>query len=206
MGRFALAAARDDFAVRSAQLSNLLAAARAKGEGPELWGMSEYCVIQLQDTWTRFVREVILRSSLGHADRANGTRLRAPAAGVMTFSAALGHLRLGWPGGKKPPYWEPRWFDRGDSAKALTILHPVNEQAIGAALGANTNPIEELRGVRNFVCHRGPTSAPRIAAAALALGVQWEQPSDIVNSAGPGAVVFDTWITRFSSVATAAIE
>jgi len=115
---------------------------------------------------------------------------------VLTFRDGVAALRAKWPGGKRPAYWEPSWFDQGQSATALAILQPVNANDIGAALGAGTNPIEELRGVRNFVCHRGPTSAPKIASSALKVGVQWERPSDIVNASVGGAIVFDTWITE----------
>lgn len=207
MSRFSLGGARDDFAARAGHLSGLLAAVRADGSRSEFCATSEYCIIQLQDTWNRFVRELIVRSSLGHAQRGNGTPLPAGGAGLMKYSDAFACLRRGWPGrSSRPSYWEPRWFDQGDSAKALSILNPANDQEIGAALGAGTNPIQQVRGVRNFICHRGPTSAPEIAAVALALGVQWEQPSDIVNSSVAGAVVFDSWITRFSAVAAAAIK
>lgn len=61
----------------------------------------------------------------------------------------------------------------------------MNRQEIDAAINSTTNPIEELRAVRNFVAHRGESSAHEIAAVARAFGVPgWRQPADMLNRRG----------------------
>jgi len=204
---------RDEFVRRADGLVTLLNHSRSSGT-LDRQAASEYCAIQLQDTWTRFCRDLIVGASLGNArfgpssPRA-GQNLAPGALGVLSVGEALAELRRTWKSGSsvQPPWWEPRWFDTGQSTRALNILRPSNRNEIDAALNSSTNPIEDLRPVRNYVAHRGASTAGDIAAVARRSGLaEWRQPADIINHSRAGAIVFDEWVRRFSAVATAAVK
>jgi uncharacterized protein YfkK (UPF0435 family) len=214
MSRLVLDELRNAFVGRGADLSAALQEERVGDDSARIVIISEYCVVQLQDCWTRFTRDLIVFASLGNASfgplssRA-GQILGPGVLGVQTFADAVTILRSRWTsgGGSKPPWWEPRWFDQRDAIQALKILQPVNGNDINAALGSSANPIEDLRAVRNFVAHRGATSAPRMRAVAQSVGsLGWAQPADVVNTSQAGVVVFDSWVARLSAVATAAVR
>ena len=61
----------------AADLADLaLLADQASGTtGRERNAIGEYCLVQIQDSWSRFVRDLVLRSSLGNASRADGTKI-----------------------------------------------------------------------------------------------------------------------------------
>lgn len=168
--------------------------------------VSEYCVIQLQDAWTRFCRDLILRSSIGNANRAGGTKI---IASIREEHDAVDLLRSRWRGGnsRQPPYWEPSWFDTQQAAKALSLLRPGNTNDINAALGSSANPIDELRPLRNYVAHRGPTSNAALLAWAVDKHLAWHQPLDLLlQPAAGGSTRFEEWCVRFLAVAAAAVK
>ena len=175
-------------------------------------GVAEYATVALQDSWARFIRDLIIRSALGGAVTTCGRQLPASTIGLKTQKMALDYLRENWPNRREQPaWWEPKWFDETDAGRAATVLRISNETGVMAAIASTTNPIDEVRVVRNFASHRLPHTAQEAASVATGLGVlAWQQPADIVghtfvSSDGNRETVFSTWCRRFASVSRAAI-
>jgi hypothetical protein len=167
---------------------------------------AEYCVIQLQDCWNRFVRDLVLRSALGNANRASGQRIRPGSHGTLLQRSAMVLLRAGWPRGRRPFYWEPSWFDQNHANIAIDLLDPSNGADLKTALNANTNPIEDVRPTRNFAAHRSERSATRFGPKAQSWLPGWQQPHQVVRQRLAGETLFEEWCRRFLAVANAAVQ
>jgi hypothetical protein len=191
-------------------LDELLRVARLSDSGDaEATPTAEFCVVRLQDSWTRFVRDLVVRSALGNACRSGGARILPGPLGIMRQRSAMTTLRTNWPvGGTKPHYWEPKWFATKDSGRAVDVLQPTNGLDIKTALGAATNPIEDIRAVRNFIAHRGEPSASELDRKAHAWRPDWRQPADLVlNRPGAGLETrFEEWCRRLRLVGAAAVK
>ncbi len=164
----------------------------------------------MQDCWTRFLRDLVLRSALGNARRADGRLVGVGPLGRMYERDARVLLQKKWPGGKKPPYFEPSWYSPDHTSRAIQVLQPNNGNDINTAIGSRNNPIEELRAVRNFAAHRGHTSAGALQPLASAWLPSWRQPSDLLLQAltipGTTESRFTQWSRRFRLVAAAAVK
>jgi hypothetical protein len=186
-------------------------AARESADRRRVVATGERCVVFLQDSYSRFVRDLIIRSSLGNATTASGTRLPPGARGVLRQSDALAFLRKGWPPKKntKPPWWEPNWYRAKEWGIALRLLKPANSATISAALGSSTSPAEQIRLVRNFAVHRGAGSALGISQVAMGVGVAgaWQQPCDIlVFSTGGVVCQLEELCARLRAISAAAVR
>ena len=207
MSRYSLATLRDRFVADADRLAARLATARAASDLVEEAAAAEYCIVALHDAYSRFVRDLLLRSSIGNAVTAGGSKLGAGSLGVVRLSDALNHLRSSW-SSPKPGWWEPRWHLQRDATQVARLLDPPNRAVIIGAIGASTNPNEQLRRVRNFVAHRGPSTSDGADGVAVACGaVNWRQPRDIIRIpiAGTGEVLFDQWCRQLKAVGRAAV-
>lgn len=211
MTRFALDGLRHRFEEEATALDRLLAAHVGAGTAEER-ALAEYCLVALQDSWSRFVRDLILRSSCGNATTSQGRKVRPGPHGLLRLSDALTLLQKSWSKKALQPGWEPYWHQVSAASRAVTILAIENGGDVVAALGSSANPIDELRAIRNFAVHRLPNTARSASAAAGAFSgtLAWRQPRDIVLYERPGAVgmerVFASWCRRLSVVATAAVK
>lgn len=168
--------------------------------------VSERCLIFLQDSYGRFVRDLLLRSAVGNSETSSGTLLSPGRHGAVRHSALLGHLRSQWAAKPKPNYWEPSWYLTGDWTKVIRLLQPQNSGVISAALGSNANPADEMRLIRNFVVHRGPASAARMQTVGVVKATPgWHQPCDVMMSGGQPSI-FLTWCHRLRSISVAATQ
>jgi hypothetical protein len=210
MSRFQLDWLRLRFDAQAARLEAILATERAGGDPERITVASEYCVIHLQDCWNRFVRDLVMRSSLGGAVRASGARLPPGPRGHLWERDAFDYLRLNWGRTMQKQLWEPDWHETSHASRAIDVLRPPNGNDLKTAFGASANPITEVRPVRNFVAHRGRRTAASIEPVARHYaGPDWRQPRDILNVVIPGSggvVVFEEWCRRFRAVAAAAVN
>lgn len=209
MGRFNLGTLEARFDAEATRIAGALAVQRPGG-ALEI-EMAEYGLVALQDAWSRFIRDLIIRSSLGNAVTSAGTVIRAGQHGVMRQRDALDLLRRGWSKKGMPSWWEPYWYRVDASTKAITILGPGNGGNIAAAIGSSANPVEDLRLVRNFAVHRLPSTAEDAGAVARGnSSAPWRQPRDIVGATARGGlaaeVLFDSWCRRLRVVAAAAVK
>lgn len=202
---------RRRFLVEAHWLSRLLRRAHFDHPADMRHAVGEFAVVALQDSWNRFTRGVILASAAG-AITSGGLRVRS-ATGRTSHAASLALLRATWPTRKnQPPWWEPRWFDPGDASQSASLLTITNASTVTGAIGATANPIADLRAVRNFVAHRGPTTAPRVQAVAARHGrTAWNQPVDIVTielATVPAGreLLLEAWCRQFAAVASACVS
>lgn len=194
----------------SEQLRDLeqLAVQAQRTDSRDAYAVGEYCIVQLLDVWNRFVRDVILVSATGRAVDRHGKSVSAGPPGGLRGDAAVAFLRVNWPKSKKPAHWEPSWFDVSQSNAALDLLLPSNAQDLKTALGSTTNPVEELRMLRNFCAHRGPISAGRLHLQTRHWGpTNWNQPHDMVVARGPAGLpsIFEDWCGAFRLVGSAVV-
>jgi hypothetical protein len=209
VARFDLGTLEVRFDRQVAKIADVLSAQRPGGV-LEIQ-LAEYALVALQDAWSRFVRDLIVRSTLGNATTTSGTILRAGKHGILTQRSALSLLRSHWSKGGMPAWWEPSWFRVDAATTAVTILAPGNGNNVVAAIGSTANPIDDLRALRNFAVHRLPNTAALADAVRLAnRSASWRQPRDIVGAVAqggaPGEVLFDSWCRRLRVVAAAAVK
>lgn len=166
---------------------------------------AEYCVVQLQDSWNRFIRDVIFSSATGRAVRGDGTPVLPGPCGPLRQEPVLQHLRANWPRGRKPVYWEPNWYSVTDVNHVVDVLQMSNGDDIKTAIGASTNPIEEVRPIRNFCAHRGAGTAGRLGSASRSWGPPtWRRPEDLILHRPLGLESqFEAWCRSFALVAGA---
>lgn len=188
-----------------AELTSLAIGAAGKGDIERI-AISEYCVIQLQDSWNRFVRDLILKSSSGNSIRSGGARIGPGSRGQLTQRQSRTLLASSWSSRRgMGSDWEPAWTSQQEANRAIDILGPQNGNDLKTAIGASTNPIAELKPVRNFAAHRGPVSSAKMEAISRVWGKPWCQPSDLFLDDGVGLFRFDEWCRRFQAVANAAV-
>jgi hypothetical protein len=209
MARFNLGTLEARFDRQATKIAEVLTAQRPGG-ALEVQ-VAEYGLVALQDAWSRFVRDLIIRSTLGNATTSSGTVIRAGKHGVLRQRDALSLLRRQWSKGGMPTWWEPYWFRVDAATTAITILAPENGADVVAAIGSSANPIDDLRVVRNFAVHRLPSTAAQADAVRVAnRSAPWRQPCDIIAAAArggsPGELLFDAWCRRLRVVAAAAVK
>jgi hypothetical protein len=193
------------FLAEETRLRWLVVCAESAAEEPCRKAVIEYAFIALSDAWNRFARDLILASAIGGAVTLGGVRLPKTSLQITNRRLALARVRQFF--GKPQPWWEPRWFDPADAGNAATALAIPNSVRVTGAFTASTNPIEDVRWVRNFVAHRGPGTAPRCVAVGTKYGVpDPSSPTQIALHKLPVAPgidkrLFDIWCGRFVSLA-----
>jgi hypothetical protein len=208
VSRYSLAVLRQRFDAEINQVESDFLAALSSPDQRRHVVTGERCAVYLQDSYSRFIRDLILHSSLGNASTAAGVKLAPGTPGVLRLSQALDFLRSRWAPTTKPAWWEPDWYRSKEWTIALRLLGPQNGPTIAAALGSSASPDDQLRKVRNFAVHRGPGSARGIANVAATAGVAatWRQPSDVLVASGATPTLLAQWCARLRAVSNAAVS
>lgn len=164
----------------------------------------EAALVRLHDRWNNFVRELILLSTIGGVHRASG--LYVPRqVGVPTRYDALVKLRSTYTGRqRKPPRWEPKWFDAAEAIDAAQRLAPVNLNDISAAIGSTPSPLAEIRAVRNYVAHRGRQAADNLRAYIPTASVGIHQ--FLTQPVSGGVSRFRNWTIYLDLISRAAVD
>jgi len=133
------------------------------------------CVVSIWDAWNRFMRNLYLTSCAGTGVGVSGV-LYTPSQ-VRNESAAIQHLRQNCRNTKvRFTRSEPNWYAPNASFDYVKILGLANGSAITAALSNSSiqtgtvsisNPLGDLRRLRNFVAHKN-----------------WETHSDVTRFMG----------------------
>jgi hypothetical protein len=211
VSRFALGTLATRFA-RESDGFNALLARHASTDTEEEFALAEYCMVALQDSWSRFVRDLILRSSSGNSTTSTGRKVPPGPRGRLRLRTSIFVVQKDWTKTGKQAGWEPNWYSVEHAGRAITILGTSNGAEMMAAIGSSTNPIDDVRPIRNFAAHRLPATARAADAVAQnrLAGRKWRQPRDIVTSdtGAPGATVslYAEWCVRFKAVAVAAVR
>lgn len=161
----------------------------------------EMVVIRLHDAWTRFCREVIIRSAIGNINTLGGMRL-VPVVGVTDRASAIEALMNTY---RKRTY-EPRWGDASECLDAATRLKIGNIATVSAAIGATNSPAESIRHVRNFYAHRKEGSAARAITTGCFYGAKYPDVFQLRQYTTGGVTVVASWTSGLILIATAAVQ
>ena len=162
-----------------------------------LW-CQEMCVIRLLDAWSRFCRELVLKSASEQPLTVGGSRVPL-APGITGRRDVLKVLRTVY---TKFPF-EPRWIDAQACFRAASMLKIANYSTVSSGLAVSPSPVDDLRKLRNFLAHRHEGTAGEVHAAAANIGIA--PTSDVIgilrsNSAGTGLNVLQTWIEQLQTM------
>jgi len=131
------------------------------------------CVVSLWDSWNRFMRALLLSSCSSVQITGASGHLYCPAL-ALTEAQAVTHLvqvSRSRSNSVRSMAGEPSWYDLNAIYDMTQELQLANSQQIVTAvtssavsLGAGfvaSNPIEEIRAIRNFIAHKGNSSLSR---------------------------------------------
>jgi hypothetical protein len=163
----------------------------------------EGSVIQLQDHWATFVRRVVMTCSTQKHMTAGGRHYQGP---FSTEVAALNSLRATFVGkSKKPPYWEPTWFDAVQVIDAVSRLGLPNSSQLSLGLGITPSPNESLRAIRNFFAHRTRRTASEMNRVANVANSA-EAHAFLSERVTGGATRFEQWVSQLLIIARQVVE
>jgi hypothetical protein len=161
-----------------------------------------FCIIRLHDAWSRYCRELVVRSAacrprsqtLGRLPRAAGVNQRGDVLGLVQKLYG------------RPTWWEPNWGRPGASIDAAKRVGIQNYAIVSAALGSTPSPFEDIRRVRNYVTHPGEDTASEFRSVVRLLGVTGRPtPEEFVSTTiPPGISVFESWVASIGLIAEAA--
>lgn len=163
----------------------------------------EACVIRLWDAWSRFCREVVIRSACAAPVTASGLVL-PHAPGIKKRSEVIPTLLKRY----KKRRFEPRWGDPGECINAAKLLNVSNYATVLSALSVVSAATKYVRFVRNYIAHRNKYTAADLAKVVLSLGLPPESEVDsIVRHIQPGGLtVFEEWIIELRTIARLSIQ
>lgn len=163
----------------------------------------ESATVQLQDSWSNYCRDLVLRSWKGGIATLGG-QLIPMRRGDASPRAALAALRSTYSGRlKKSQYWEPKWFDPNEALDAASRLALTNVGAIASGLGLSPSPLDELRAVRNYFAHKGPQSVQSLNPY-VSSPTSDSVHAFITSPTQGGAVRFERWAAQLDIMARAA--
>lgn len=169
------------------------------------------CVVSLWDSWNRFMRGLLLSScSSARITGASGS-LYFPVA-ALTETQAVTHLvqvSRSRSNSVRAMAGEPSWYDQNAVSDMTQELQLANSQQIitavtssSVSLGAGfvaSNPIEEIRIIRNFIAHKGNSSLAR--ARQYMSGHVTDHTHDLQLG---GVTRFGQWVDSLSAIAETA--
>lgn len=161
-------------------------------------------MIQLQDQWNVFCRDLVIRSWKGGVQTLSGRSLQA-GSGRRSETDALDALRRTYTGKlRKSARWEPKWFDATETIEAATRLGLANLAEISAGVGLTPAPLDEIRAVRNFMAHRGRQSSAALRSQ-TARSSSAELDGYLCELSLGGAPRFETWVAQLDVMAYVAV-
>lgn len=168
-----------------------------------------HCVIDLQDSWARFVKDVIYRSARGRVVTRQGLRL-SRCSGLGWQDDVELYLKQNWP--DRWGVFGPPWHVTGTPVKAAGVLGLTNRSTIVSSFGVTLPAPSELQACRNFLAHRHQRTAKHIDIVAierrLGLPRYSVRPAELPATAVPGAgvLLFEQWCIQLKSIAYASTE
>lgn len=158
------------------------------------------CVINLNDYWSQFCKNVMVSSAVGGWTSRSGVML-SRVTGLGSNNDVMGLLRSTYR--SRPPFWEPNWTVASDFIDACRRVGISNLADVSAAIGATGSPAEELRLTRNYLAHRNADTAARAISVLAFYGATAPLDVDavITRPAHAGAHLFETWVNGLTAVA-----
>lgn len=162
----------------------------------------EMCVIQLNDAWARFCREIVIVSAVGRTTTLSGSFI-APAPQISGRSNVIPTLLRSY--ARRRPY-EPNWHQANECITAITNLNLSNRVTVRDAIGVMDSPAEELRRVRNYFAHRGAGTGEYCWNTGLFSNRGRYEPISLKSYVPGGSTVFESWAKRLCAIARAAVD
>ena len=154
-------------------------------------------IIDLNDLWSHFCREMIIDIAAGNARDLGGRRIVASHPRPRPVALAAVANRRGH---------EPKWHDAKEASKAASILKSAKSSQISLALGSTTSPAPDLNVYRNYFCHRRSECRYKLQKNQSYATIMDMNAYKIVNfPLSNGQRLFDHWVADFVSIATACL-
>lgn len=107
--------------------------------------VAAYCLVDLNDLWGNFCRQLVIDNASGRAKDLSGTaivpvQILSPAQVIARVKDRRGH--------------EPRWHNARKAIAAERKCASNKSSQISAALFSTTSPAPFLNSIRNYFCHR----------------------------------------------------
>ena len=155
--------------------------------------------VVLQDSWSQFVRGLIVSSASGKAVSTNGSNI----VGFHTLGSVTKVEQ--WLAANCAQSRGPEWHVTAISLGWAAKLKIPNKSDVISALGSTNSPETELRTYRNFIVHRCRLTAKKahLNASLRAYAYEDLQEIPILHVTG-GKRVFEDWVRRFQLVASVA--
>lgn len=165
----------------------------------------EMCVIRLHDSWSRFCRELVLRSAGSRPRTVSGSRLNR-SQGVKRYRDVIPVLISTYPRRRT----EPAWHNPTECLDAARRLGVSNYSSISQGLSLSFNgsaPTTQLTAVRNYFAHRNLTTAAAMNSVAQGLFISpVPQPYDLVAVTQSGTTLFALWVLRLKQMAQLSVQ
>jgi hypothetical protein len=163
----------------------------------------ESAIVQLQDQWSNFCRDLILQSWRGGVTTLGGQPITVRTGPASNYDA-MNTLRSTYSGRlSKGRYWEPKWFDAVEALDAAHRLQIENFSDISAGIGLTPSPLDEIRAVRNFIAHRGAQSVAQLQPFVATPTAKMVDQHVAAPTLG-GALRFERWVAQLDIMARAA--
>ena len=162
----------------------------------------EMCVIQLNDAWARFCREVVILSAVGRTNTLSGSYID-PAPQVLERAHVIPILLHSYP---RRRYIEPNWHQAKECITAITNLAISNRVTLRDAIGVVDSPAEDLRRVRNYFAHRGEGTGDHCWNTGLFVIRGRYEPNSLKSYVAGGSTIFESWAKKLCIMARAAVD
>lgn len=151
-----------------------------------------YSILRLQLEWESFIRRLVCHSATGKFKNSTGTVRSALPQHFHSARQVEHYISQVW--GRKG--LGPNWSIPAEAIGAVKKLRLSNSGQINAVLGSTPWPLEDLRLIRNFVCHRSTSSATRLRSKILTCSPISSELTDCVFVFHRGVPLYQYWIDQ----------
>lgn len=161
------------------------------------------CVVNLNNQWSHFNRNLFVNSSNGGWTSRSGILL-SRASNLSTTENAIDKLRLLV--GRRPPYWEPNWTVASEMISMHRLMGVPNYLDVSASLGSSNSASDEVRLLRNFIVHKNSNTAKRAQSVLALYGINLPiEVGDLLTIPTPSsATLFEYWVNNLTLIALSA--
>lgn len=158
-----------------------------------------YHLIDLNDLWGDFCRELVIGIAVGKAQDFTGLpiALYGPAVSRPVALSSVVNVRG----------HEPRWHDAREATRAANKFPSSKTAQIGLALSATSSPAPFINTARNYFCHRRSNCRDRLQASGGYQRAMEFNAFRIGNCPmADGRRLIDFWIDELTNLSIACIN
>lgn len=201
-----------DFAKEIAEIESVFdahAPTSVSGQPLDYCPVTDGCVVDMWDAWTRYLRRLYVTSAAGHVwstcNVSYNPVVPLTEADVLTRLRSLAQQRGG---GVQLAANEPKWFVVSSVVPICAALGLSNGTSIVGALGSATvalgagfnitNPLEEIQQIRNYCAHKS-TDMTNVITSQYTSGAT--VPIYLQQSTSGGSTRFHDWCEALEAIA-----